>query len=198
MEAERAPGYLWGLCMFFFVLLFTHREAAQQPPQGRFPVPEVVSRWCVENPGSTPPHRGTREPAREGDLKRAPRYRPFPRSEPPPVGACACAYTITYSRLVVRTSSHSLFVRCSRVVRTSSRTLLAHCSYAARTSSDERELTRELRTTHYAACPLWCPSTQGLVWGGLRGNGFINIWSPPLQVPLWLRPRDLSPTRLLG
>ena len=63
-----------------------------------------------------------------------------------------CAYTTTYSRLVVRTSSHSLFVRvralfvrvrvrCSRVVRT----LLVRCSYAARTSSHERELTRELR-----------------------------------------------------
>ena len=47
----------------------------------------------------------------------------------------ACAYSITYSPLVVRTSSHSLFVRCS---------------YAVRTSSHERELTRELR-----GAPLW-------------------------------------------
>ena len=79
----------------------------------------------------------------------------------------ALPYTITYSRLVVRcsyefalvvrTSSHSLFVRvralfvrvrvrCSRVVRT----LFVRCSYAVRTSSHERELTRELRDA-----PVW-------------------------------------------
>ena len=45
--------------------------------------------WCVENPVSTPPHRGTREPAREGDLKRAHRYRHFPRSQLPPLLALA-------------------------------------------------------------------------------------------------------------
>ena len=98
-------------------------------------------------------------------------------AKPPPVGAYACAYTITYSRLVVRTSSYSLFVRvrtrCSYAVRTllvrcsyAVRTLLARCSYefayAVRCSrvvrtlfvrcSYERELTRELRDA--PVCPL--------------------------------------------
>ena len=63
--------------------------------------------------------------------------------------ARARAYTITYSRLVVRTSSHSLFVRvrtrcsyefarCSYEFAYAVRALFVRCSY-------ERELTRELR-----------------------------------------------------
>ena len=100
--------------------------------------------------------RPTRQPANPSPVSSAPRYRPFPRSETPPGDAYACTYTITYTRLVVCTSSHSLFVRCSRVVRTLFvrvrvrcsrvvRTLFVRCSYAVRTSSHERELTRELR-----------------------------------------------------
>ena len=92
--------------------------------------------WCVgvENPGSKEPAS-----ARRG-LKTCTPLPPIPKERTPPVGAYACAYTITYSRLVVRTSSHSLFVRvralfvrCSYAVRTSSRTLFARCSYAVRT-----------------------------------------------------------------
>ena len=62
----------------------------------------------------------------------------------------ACAYSITYSPLVVRTISHSLFVRCSCVVRTLLVRVRVRCSRVVRTSSHERELTRELRSA-----PVW-------------------------------------------
>ena len=47
--------------------------------------------WCV----------GVENPGRRG-LKTCTPLPPIPKERTPPVGAYACAYTITYSRLVVR------------------------------------------------------------------------------------------------
>ena len=106
--------------------------------------------WCVENPGSKEPAS-----ARRG-LKTCTPLPPIPKERTPPVGAYACAYTRTYSRPVVRTSSYSLFVRvrtrcsyefarCSYEFAYAARALFVRCSYEFARARTHPRTTRRAR-----------------------------------------------------